>query len=101
MKIIINLPKSATALASMMLSDSVKQEKIDAAIKWCEEHETEIDMADVAKQTGSDNSDLQALNMGLAIIALGKAIEDVDKNKEEKADVGLGCGTQCGDPANK
>ena len=26
MKIIINLPKSATALASMMLSDSVKQE---------------------------------------------------------------------------
>lgn len=43
-------------------------------------------MADVAKQTGSDNSDLQALNMGLAIIALGKAFEDVDKNKEEKAD---------------
>lgn len=37
MKVIINLPNSATALASMMLSDSVKQEKIDAAIKKCEE----------------------------------------------------------------
>ena len=87
MKVIINLPKSATALASMMLSDSMEQGKIDEAVKWCEEHETEIDMADVAKQTGSDNSDLQAFNMGLALIALGKAIADVDKNKEkEKAE---------------
>ncbi len=35
MKIIINLPKSATALASMMLSDEKEQEVIDAAIKQC------------------------------------------------------------------
>ena len=83
MKIIINLPKSATALASMMLSDDVEQERIDAAVKKCEEQPTEIDMADLAKQTGSDNSDLQAFNMGLAIVAIGKALGE-QKNEEQQ-----------------
>lgn len=79
MKVILTLPKSATALASMLLSDSMEQEKIDAAIEKCEESPVEIDMAEVAKQTGSDNSDLQAFNMGVALIALSKAIEGNEK----------------------
>ena len=45
MKIIINLPKSATALAAMMLADEKEQVAIDADIKECEETPTEIDMA--------------------------------------------------------
>ena len=82
MKVIINLPKSATALASMMLSDDVEQGRIDAAVKKCEEQPTEIDMTDLAKQTGSDNSDLQALNMGLAIIAIGKVLGEQEKEEQ-------------------
>lgn len=85
MKVIINLPKSATALASMMLSDNVEQERIDAAVKKCEEQPTEIDMADLAKQTDSDNSDLQALNMGLAIIAIGKALGEQKKEEQQES----------------
>lgn len=81
MKVIINLPKSATALASMMLSDDVKQERIDAAVKKCEEQPTVIDTAELAKQTGSDNSDLQALNMGLGIIAIGKVLGEQEKEE--------------------
>ena len=83
MKVIINLPKSATALASMMLSDEMEQETIDAAVKQCEETPTEIDMADFAKRSGSDNSDLQAFNMGMAIIAIAKAAEE-QKTKQPK-----------------
>lgn len=82
MKIINNLPKSATALASMMLADEKEQEAIDAAIKECEETPTEIDMADFAKKSGTDNSDLQAFNMGMALIAIAKVIEK--QEKEEK-----------------
>lgn len=85
MKVIINLPKSATALASMMLSDEVKQERIDAAVKKCEEQPTEIDMADLVKQTGSDNSDLQAFNMCLAIIAIGKALGEQEKEEQQES----------------
>lgn len=85
MKIIINLPKSATALASMMLSDEKEQEVIDAAIKQCEETPTEIDMAEFVKQSGVDNSDLQAFNMGMALIAIAKAIEEQSK-EQPKAD---------------
>lgn len=82
MKVIINLPKSATALASMMLSDEVEQERIDAAVKKCEEQPTEIDMADLAKQTGSDNSDIQAFNMAMAIVAIAKTIEELKKEEQ-------------------
>ena len=82
MKIIINLPKSATALAAMMLADEKDQEAIDAAIKECEETPTEIDMADFAKKSGTDSSDLQAFNMGMALIAIARVIEK--QEKEEK-----------------
>jgi uncharacterized protein with PhoU and TrkA domain len=82
MKIIINLPKSATALAAMMLADEKEQEAIDAAIKECEETPTEIDMADFAKKSGTDSSDLQAFNMGMALIAIARVIEK--QEKEEK-----------------
>lgn len=82
MKVVINLPKSATAYASMLLSDSMEQETIDNAIKQCEESPIEIDMNEVAKTTGQDNSDLQAFNMALAIIAIGKIISDQKKEKE-------------------
>lgn len=80
MKIIINLPKSATALAAMMLADEKEQEAIDAAIKECEKTPTEIDMADFAKKSGTDSSDLQAFNMGMALIAIARVIE---KQKKE------------------
>lgn len=86
MKVIINLPKSATALASMMLSDEKEQEVIDAAIKQCEEAPTEIDMASFTKQTGQDDSDIQAFNMALAIIAIAKAIEEQSKIEQPKAE---------------
>ena len=86
MKVIINLPKSATAFASMMLSDEKEQEVIDAAVKQCEENPTEIDMAAFAKQTGQDNSDLQVFNMALALIAISKAIEEQSKSEQPKAD---------------
>ena len=54
MKIIINLPKSATALAAMMLADEKDQEAIDAAIK----------------------------ELGMALIAIARVIEK--QEKEEK-----------------
>ena len=74
MKVIINLPKSATALAAMMLADEKEQFIIETAIKHCEENPTEIDMVSLGKQLGSDNSELQAFNMGLALLAISKAI---------------------------
>lgn len=87
MKIIINLPKSATALAAMMLADEKEQEAIDAAIKECEETPTEVDMADFAKKSGTDSSDLQAFNMGMAIIAISRVIEKQEKEaKPEQTD---------------
>lgn len=86
MKVIINLPKLATALALMMLSDEKEQEVIDAAIKQCEENPTEIDMAAFAKQTGLDNSDLQVFNIGMALIAIAKVIEEQGKSEQPKAD---------------
>lgn len=86
MKVIINLPKSATALASIMLSDEKEQEVIDAAIKQCEEAPTEIDMASFAQQTGQDNRDIQAFNMALALIAIAKVIEEQSKTEQPKAE---------------
>jgi hypothetical protein len=83
MKIIINLPKSATALAAMMLADEKEQEAIDAAIKECEETPTEVDMADFAKKSGTDSSDLQAFNMGMALIAIAGVIEKQEKEAKE------------------
>lgn len=82
MKIIINLPKSATALAAMMLADEKEQKAIDAAIEECEKTPTEIDMADFVKKSGTDSSDLQAFNMGMALIAIARVIEK--QEKEEK-----------------
>ena len=84
MKIILNLPKSATALASMMLADSVEQEQIDAAIEKCEEAPVEIDMKEFAEKSGSDSSDIQALNLGLALIALAKVSESNKQNYEKQ-----------------
>lgn len=87
MKVIINLPKSATALAAMMLADEKEQESIDAAIKECEETPTEIDMADFVKKSGTDSSDLQAFNMGMALIAIARVIEKQEKEaKPEQVD---------------
>lgn len=86
MKVIINLSKSATALASMMLSDEKEQEVIDAAVKQCEENPTEVDIAAFAKQTGQDNSDLQAFSMALAVIAIAQTIEKQGKSEQPKAD---------------
>lgn len=83
MKIIINLPKSATALAAMMLADEKEQVAIDAAIKECEETPTEIDLADFAKNGGIDRSDLQAFNMAMALIAIARVIEK-QENEEKK-----------------
>lgn len=83
MKIIINLPKSATALAAMMLADEKEQEAIDAAIKECEKTPTEIDMADFAKKSGTDSSDLQAFNMGMALIAIARVIEKQEKEAKK------------------
>lgn len=82
MKVIINLPNSATAFASMTLSDTLPQEKIDAAVKQCEEQPTEVDLGDVLKTSGQDNSDVQFFAMGMAIFAITKAIEKQDKCKE-------------------
>ena len=82
MKVIINLPNSATALASMMLSDTLPQEKIDAAVKQCEEQPTELDLGDLLKKSGQDNSDVQAFEMAIAIFAISKAIENQDECKE-------------------
>ena len=69
----------------MMLSDDVKHERIDAAVKKCEEQPTEIDMADLAKQTGCDNSDIQAFNMGLAIVAIGKVLGEQKKEEQQES----------------
>lgn len=73
MKIIIDIPNSAVALASMLLSDDMEQETIDAAVKRCEETPTELDMKLFAEKSGSDKSDLQAFSMGLAICAIAMA----------------------------
>ena len=83
MKIIINLPKSATALAAMMLADEKEQKAIDAAIKECEETPTEVDMADFAKKSGADSSDLQAFNMGMALIAIARVIKKQEKEAKK------------------
>ena len=80
MKVIINLPKSATALAAMMLADEKEQKAIDAAIKQCEETPTEIDMADFTKWSSSD---VQAFNMGMALIAIARVIEKQEKEAKE------------------
>lgn len=105
MKVIINLPKSATALASMMLSDDMKKETIDAAVKQCEETPIEIDMAYFAKRSGTSNSDLQAFNMGLAIIAIAKAAEEQETKQPKDEAAGTqdsaGCGAPLDPPAGE
>lgn len=83
MKVIINLPKSSTALAAMMLADEKEQEAIDAAIEECEKTPTEIDMADFAKKSGTDSSELQAFNMGMALIAIAGVIEKQEKEAKQ------------------
>ena len=84
MKIIIDIPNSAVALASMLLSDDMKQETIDAAVKRCEETPTELDMKLFAAKARSSNSDLQAFNMGLAICAIGMAVEKLKNESKEE-----------------
>ena len=84
MKIIIDIPNSAVALASMLLSDDMKQETIDAAVKRCEETPTELDMKLFAEKSGSDKSDIQALNMGLAICAIAIAAEKLENESKEE-----------------
>lgn len=86
MKIIFNIPKSAIALASMILSDDMEQKTIDAAVKQCEENVTEIDVQDYAKRGGADNSEIQALNIGMAIVAIAKAAEGQSKTEHPKDD---------------
>ena len=84
MKIIINLPNSATALASCMLSGTMEQETIDAAIKRCNDSPVEIDMKDLENQSGADSSDLNMFNMALAIIAIAKKAEELNNENEQK-----------------
>ena len=66
----------------MLLADEMEQEKIGAAIKQCEESPVEIDMGELSKKTGSDNSDMQAFNMGIALVALAKVIESNEKEQQ-------------------
>lgn len=84
MKIIIDIPNSAVALASMLLSDDMEQETIDAAIKRCEETPTELDMKLFADKSGSDKSNIQGFNMGLAICAIAMAAEKLEKESKEE-----------------
>ena len=84
MKVILNLPKSAAALASMLLADDYEPEVIEASVKWCEENPTEIDLSNLKNNAGLGNSDIQAFNMGLAIMAIGLRLEEIKKQKEDK-----------------
>lgn len=84
MKIILNLPKSASAFATMLMADDFKTEDIEAAIKMCEDSPTEIDLTVFKGNSGMDESDLQAFNMGFAIVAIGMRIDEIKKNKEAK-----------------
>lgn len=84
MKIIIEIPNSAVALASMLLSDDMEQEAIDAAVKKCEETPTELDMKLFSEKSGSDKSDIQAFNMGLAICAIAIAAEKLKNESKEE-----------------
>lgn len=84
MKIILNLPKSASAFAAMFMADNFKTEDIEAAIKMCEDSPTEIDLTVLKGNSGIDESDLQAFNMGIAIVAIGMRIDENKKNKEDK-----------------
>ena len=88
MKIILEIPKSATALAAMMLSDSCSEEAIEKATKACEENPVELNLSsgDIASALG-DKSEIQAFNMGLALIALGVKLEE--QKKEEQKPSGL------------
>ena len=82
MKIIIDIPNSAVALASMLLSDDMEQETIDAAIKRCDESPTVLDMKLFAGISEIGNSDIQSFNMGLAIYAIAMAAEDIKKESK-------------------
>ena len=83
MKIIIDIPKSSVALASMLLSDNLEQETIDAAVKRCEETPTELDMKLFAEKSGSDKIDLQVFSMGLAICAIVTAAKKLKNETKE------------------
>lgn len=84
MKIILNLPNSASAFAAMLMADDFKIEDIEAAIKMCEDSPTEIDLTVLKGNSGVDESDLQAFNMGIALVAIGMRIDEIKKNKEDK-----------------
>jgi len=84
MKIILNLPKSAAALAAMFLADDYESEVIEATIKLCEENPTEIDISNIKEKLDLDDSDMQAFNMGLALIAISMRIDEVKNQKEDK-----------------
>lgn len=84
MKIIMNLPKSAAAFAAMAMADNFKTEDIEAAIKMCEDSPTEIDLTVLKGNSGIDESDLQAFNTGIAIIAIGMRIDEIKNKKEVK-----------------
>ena len=88
MKIILEIPKSAVALAAMMCSDDYSEEAIEKATKACEENPVELDLSGsgIASAIG-DKSDLQAFNMGLALIALGMKLKE--QKKEEQKPSGL------------
>ena len=83
MKIILEIPKSAVALAAMVASDDYSEEVIEKATKACEENPVELDLTkgSISSALG-DKSDLQAFNMGLALIAIATKIseqKEVDK----------------------
>lgn len=86
MKIIFNLPKSSSALAAMMLSDTMKQETIDAALKRCEESPMEIDMNDMKEKADSKESDLQLFNVAMAIVSIAKAAEELEKENNQQTE---------------
>lgn len=84
MKIILEIPKSAVALAAMVASDDFSEEVIEKATKACEENPVELDLtAGGFSSALFDKSDLQAFNMGLAIIAIVTKINEQEKEQKK------------------
>ena len=85
MKIILEIPKSAVALAAMVASDDYSEEVIEKATKACEENPVELDLtAGGLSSALGDKSDLQAFNMGLALIAIATKIDEQKKEQKKE-----------------
>lgn len=87
MKIVIEIPGTAIALAAAAAADEYSEETIKKAIEKCNDLPTEINLTAM----GMDKSDSLQLCMGLALFALAKAIRESDdsKSKEEAKKTGL------------